>query len=312
MTTRMKFPGDARFAFTILDDTDDSTLENVKPVYDALREYGFRTTKTAWPFETPGGSRLFFAADTLERPAYLDFVHELVEAGFELASHGASMEPSKREVTIRSLEFYEREFGFCPRLHANHAQNRENLYWGPQRFHTPGLQQIARLMATGYPYDGEDRTSEYFWGDVALERFRYMRNFTFRGLNMLRANPQMPYRLAATPFVSAWFSTTDAPNADVFADRVTKPALDRLEEEGGVCIVSTHLGKGFAVDGKLRSDVDATLRALAERPGYFVPVSELLDWMVEERGLHALTALELARLEFRYLVEKAIDRLPGA
>ena len=44
---RIEFPGDRRFAFTILDDTDDSTLENVRPVYERLRDLGFRTT-TPW------------------------------------------------------------------------------------------------------------------------------------------------------------------------------------------------------------------------------------------------------------------------
>ena len=312
MSGRIDFPGQARFAFTILDDTDDSTLENVRPVYDLLREYGFRTTKTAWPFETPGGSRLFFAADTLERAEYRAFVHELVEDGFELASHGASMEPSKRDVTLRSLDFYEQEFGFCPTLHANHAQNRENLYWGQKRFHTPGLRQIARVLATGFPYDGEDPDSEYFWGDVARERFRYIRNFTFRGLDMRRANPEMPYRLSATPHVSAWFSTTDAPNADVFAARVTEAALDQLEEEGGICIISTHLGKGFCENGRVRSDIDRTLESLAKRAGHFVPVSQLLDEIVEQQGMTEVGAFGLAKLEFRYLVEKALDRLPGA
>ena len=53
MSARIEFPGDARFAFTILDDTDDSTLENVKPVYDCLRSHGLRTTKTVWPVDCP-------------------------------------------------------------------------------------------------------------------------------------------------------------------------------------------------------------------------------------------------------------------
>src|SRR5881397_2840861 len=73
----MTFPGGKRFAFSILDDTDDSTLENVKPIYDLLRERGLRTTKTVWPLDCPEGSRHFFAADTLQNKAYRDFVHEI-------------------------------------------------------------------------------------------------------------------------------------------------------------------------------------------------------------------------------------------
>ena len=45
----LDFPEGRKFAFTILDDTDDATVENVRPVYDLLTELGFRTTKTVWP-----------------------------------------------------------------------------------------------------------------------------------------------------------------------------------------------------------------------------------------------------------------------
>ena len=94
------FPAGKRFSFSVLDDTDDSTLENVRPIYAMLREYGFRTTKTAWPLDCPEGSRNFFAAQTLQDKEYLRFVHELVDEGFELAFHGATMESSPRERTL--------------------------------------------------------------------------------------------------------------------------------------------------------------------------------------------------------------------
>jgi hypothetical protein len=101
----MNFPQGKRFAFTILDDTDDATLENVKPVYDALKAHGIRTTKTVWPVDCPEGSRIFFAADTLQRKAYLEFVRRLSADGFEVAFHGATMESSRRDRTVRALEF---------------------------------------------------------------------------------------------------------------------------------------------------------------------------------------------------------------
>ena len=106
----MEFPGGKRFCFSILDDTDDATVENVKPVYDYLYECGLRTTKTVWPMDCPEGSRVFFAAETLQDKPYCDFVHELVSRGFELALHGATMESSTRERTMRGLGFLQREF----------------------------------------------------------------------------------------------------------------------------------------------------------------------------------------------------------
>ena len=234
-----------------------------------------------------------------------------MEAGFELASHGASMESSPREVTLRSLRYYEREFGFCPRLHANHGFNRENLYWGAKRFNTRMLRWILERVGRGGDFEGESPDSPFFWGDVACERIQYVRNFTFRGLNILRSNSKMPYRLAETPCVAAWFSTTDAHNADLFARRVTPEALERLEAEGGICIVSTHLGKGFAKDGHLDAGIDSVLRNLSKRPGYFAPVSEILDLMVAQTGIRELNRVALWRLEARYLRDKLADRYLG-
>jgi hypothetical protein len=308
----IKFPGDRRFAFTILDDTDDSTLENVRPIYERLRDLGFRTTKTVWSFGCAGRRSIYHSADTLERVEYLAFVRELVDGGFELASHGATMESSTREETKRSIDFLVREFGHCPRLYVNHGQNRENLYWGPNRFQTTLFRWLfARFRGREY-FCGEKPGTPYFWGDLASKHFEYVRNFTFRNLNMLRVNPEMPYQLDGTPDVPFWFSTTDAPNARVFARRLTRRALKALEEEGGVCIMSTHLGKGFMEGGSIRPEVDEILRYLAGRPGYYVPVSELLD-LLRARGRGTrLEASEVWRLECRYVLDKLMDRLASA
>lgn len=307
----LSFPGGRRFAFSILDDTDDSTLENVRPVYDRLRDYGFRTTKTVWPLDCPEGSRHYFAADTLQRSDYLSFVRELVRDGFELASHGATMESSTRERTLRSLEFLEREFGRRPRLYANHGENRENLYWGAERFRTPGLNAILKRIQRRHPrgwFLGEVEDSPYFWGDEARSTFQYVRNFTFPELNVLAVNPEMPYRLASTPYVNNWFSTADAHDAQTFRRRVSRDALDRLEEDGGVCILSTHLGKGFTHNGRLERGVDDILRHLAAKPGWFVPVSVILDHLRDYNPQGYIGSLGLLRLELRFLSGWLSDR----
>ena len=46
------FPDGKRFAFSIVDDTDLTSLERVKPLYELLHRYGFRTTKTVWVMES--------------------------------------------------------------------------------------------------------------------------------------------------------------------------------------------------------------------------------------------------------------------
>jgi hypothetical protein len=307
----MDFPEGRRFAFTILDDTDDSTLENVRPVYERLADLGLRTTKTVWPVDCPEGSRNYFAADTLSRPDYLAWVKELVAQGFELASHGATMEGSRRERTERALALFEREFGFIPRLYVNHGENRENLYWGIERFHSWIGRAVARRFGgheTG-AFSGEDPSSPYFWGDLCRGHFDYVRNFTFSGLDALELNPEMPYGLERTPYVRFWFSTTDAPDVEVFRQRVTREAVDRLEARGGVCIVSTHLGKGFSRDGRLDPEVDAIFSDLAARDGWFVPVSTILDHLRERGAGRVPSRAALWRLELRYLADQLGDRL---
>ena len=119
------FPGGRRFAFTILDDTDDATVANVKPLYDLLYELGYRTTKTVWPVACPEGSRIYFAGHTLEDPGYLEFVRELLERRFEVAFHGATMESSVRERTLRALDVLRERLGVEPQIHCNHGHNRE-------------------------------------------------------------------------------------------------------------------------------------------------------------------------------------------
>jgi len=308
MTPRTDFPNGARFAFSILDDTDDSTRENVAPVYDTLRECGFRTTKTAWPLDSPEGSRLFFAADTLQNTSYLEFVHELVDDGFELAFHGATMESSPRERTIRGLEFLHREFGQYPRLFCNHGFNRENLYWGRRRILLHLFPRLtSRFIARGrYHYLGDVEGSAYFWGDLCKEHIQYVRNFTFSRLNMLTVNPEMPYRLPETRYVNYWFSTADAPDVHSFNQLLTPERIDRLEQEGGVCILSTHLGKGFATRSGLHPATAQILRYISNKRGWFVPVSEILDHLLQHDHLRrGLSFCGRLRLLLSFLRDRA-------
>jgi len=299
-------PAGKRFAFSVLDDTDDSTLENVEPVYAMLREYGLRTTKTVWPLDCPEGSRNFFAAETLQDKAYLRFAHELAEVGFEIASHGATMESSPRERTLEGLEFFRGEFGSYPRLFCNHGQNRENLYWGPKRFHTAALRVLSRALLGehGDAHEGEREGSRFFWGDVCRDVIQYVRNFTFDHLNLLEVDPGMPYHVASAPYVRYWFSTADAHNVEAFNRALSRRRIDQLEADGGVCIVSTHFGKGFARDGRVNPVTESLIKHLAGKAGWFVPVSEVLDRLLAAGRGRTLTRGEILRLELRFLLER--------
>lgn len=308
----MEFPNGKRFAFTILDDTDDSTVSNVAPIYALFRDIGMRTTKTVWPVGCPEGSRLFFAGETLEDEGHLALAHKLAESGFEIASHGATMESSDRERTLRGLEFLKKEFGAYPRLYCNHGFNRENLYWGGKRFQSLLLKRLTRFAPGNrtVTYHGDDGRSPYFWGDQCLAHIQYVRNFTFRRLDMLSVNPEMPYRLRSTKYVNLWFSTSDAPDVGAFNRLLTRDRIDELEEQGGICIISTHLGKGFVQDGRLHPNTESILRYIAQKPGWFVPVSDVLDHLRNKQGRgNELSGTECLKLELRYIADKLLSRV---
>ena len=306
----MVFPENKQFAFSILDDTDDSTVENVKPIYDLLTNLGMKTTKTVWASDCPEGSPLYFAGQTLQDAAYLKFVHDIKDEGFELAWHGATMESSKRARTMEALDFFEREFGYYPVLHCNHANNQENIYWGDKRYRTPLLRQLIKLVnRKSADFSGEDESSPYFWGDLCEKHFRYVRNFTFSELNMLKVDPEMPYHLSEKPYVNNWFSTTDAPDVNRFVELLTQKNIDRLDSEGGVCIISTHLGKGFTKNGSVDRRIVDSLEYLAKHNGWFVPVSEILDYMQGQQKNNRKYRSGQLGVELRHIVDHVRERI---
>ncbi len=298
----MKFPEERRFAFTIMDDTDVATVDNVEPVYRLLDGLGLRTTKTVWPVGCPEGSRDFGSSETLEDPTYLEFVRWLERRGFEIAYHGATMESSRRERTERALAKFHTLFGGPPRVYANHAYNQENLYWGVDRLDDPVLRALYAPFEgrpRGY-YQGHVPGSPWWWGDLA-GGITYIRNLTFSQINVSRINPSMPYRDARRAAPAWWFSASDANDVHDFNALISPANQDWLEREGGVCIVATHLGKGFATTGQVHPDTRRLLERLAAKPGWFVPVGELLDWLRAERnGSAGLPREEWRRMQWRW------------
>jgi hypothetical protein len=305
----VRYPDGREFAFSILDDADNGTVESVGPIYELLHHLGFRTTKTVWPVDCPEGSVDYFAASTMADEGYRRFAQQLQARGFELTWHCATMESSTRDRTVRGLEAFKQYFGHYPTLHCNHGQNRENIYWGPKRYRNP-LARLAHRVApsrTTPEFSGEVEGSPYFWGDLCRRHFRFVRGFTWYEVNTLARDSELVYRLAWTPYVDCWFSTSDAADVREFNRLVTRESVDRLRAERGVCIISTHLGKRFVRGGRVDPQVEDTLRYIATLPGWFAPVSQILE------HFRAATA----RLERPYYVQAwheirhVVDRARG-
>ena len=149
---------------------------------------------------------------------------------------------------------------------------------------------------SGESYEGAMEGSPFFWGDLCRAHVEYVRNFTFTNLDLLKVNPEMPYRRTNTAYVKYWFSTSDAEDVQEFNRLLTVERIDSLEATGGVCIISTHLGKGYARNGKLHTDTAKILRYLSTKDGWFPPVSDLLDHAREARPRYELHDLSEQRL----------------
>jgi hypothetical protein len=298
----MEFPGGKRFAFTVFDDTDVATRANVEPIYRLLERLGFRTTKTVWAFDWPGSGSNFADSSTLDDPDYLAFVQDLQRRGFEIASHGATMESSPRADTVRAAARFRAAFGGPSRTYANHSYNRENLYWGVDRIDNPILRALY-ARTNGQPagwYQGHVPGSEYWWGDVCQAEHTYVRNLSFDEINLLKVNPSMPYRDPRRPYAPWWFSASDAEDCAAFNDLLRPENQERLEREGGVCIVATHFGKRFVENGAIDPETVRLLEMLARRPGWFPTTVELLDWLRAQRTTEQLPAGEWRRMQWRW------------
>jgi len=299
---KLRFPHGKRFAFTVIDDTDVATVSNVGPIYDLLEQLGMRTTKTVWPLRCPEGSRDFGNSQTLEDPDYLAFNLDLQRRGFEIASHGATMESSNRERTILGLERMRSTFGKYPIVHANHANNRENLYWGSARIDNILVRAIYRLFLRGPDgFEGHVENSSYWWGDIANSHVRYVRNLTFDTLDVTRVNPTLPYIDVRRPLVRWWFSASDAENCSEFNHLVRLEEQARLEAYGGVAIVATHFGKGFVANGRVNDETAFLLESLSKRQGWFVPVGQLLDWLTANGSAGPIPRAEWRRMQWQWL-----------
>lgn len=308
----LNFPGNKTFAFTVFDDTDNATVQNVKPIYDLLDELGFRTTKSLWIYPP----RDDFGGQCVEDSEYLNFLRELQEKGFELASHGVGSGSFSRQEILHGFERFRELFGDYPRVHANHARNPDNLYWRPKDRFTFPLSlviQLAQHLKRSIPeVGGHVEHASCFWGDWAKEHIRYIRDLTFNDVNTLARDPRMPYkRPGKEVYTNYWFSSSDGHTVQEY-NALTQPEnIDRLEREGGVCIVYTHFASGFVKQGRVNEQFAAHMKELAARDkGWFVPVGQLLDHMRRGRKEESRSdPLYRLGVETRWLVDRIVKQL---
>jgi hypothetical protein len=299
--SKISWPEGKTFAFTIFDDPDFQTVERAGVVYDLLADRGFRTTKGVWPGDEsdPGG--------TCADPEYRRWAVSLQERGFEMGWHGARPRTSVRKQTVAGFEKFYETFGCWPTTVSQHYDCRENVYWGDQRVtaapHRFLYNALTRWRNHGL-FRGHIPGDALYWGDICRERVKYVRNFVFPNINTLAACPLMPYHDPARPDVKAWFASSTGDHAASFVQTLSEQNQERLEAEGGACIMYAHFAYEFAERGVLNPRFRELMERLSKKNGWFVPVGTLLDYINRVRGPVTLERAQRNYLERRWLVYK--------
>jgi hypothetical protein len=273
-----ELPEGKEFAFTIIDDTDNSKLEDIIPIYNLLKKLSLYTTKTVWIYPSRDN---FFYGDTIQNPQYLAYMKELANAGFEIALHNVGSGVFTRPEILKGIEEFEEKIGYPPKLLTCHGWNPDNLYWGSKRFRWP-INIINAIRDRGR-YWGEVDNSPYFWGDIIQEKIMYVRNYTFYNINLNKVDLWFPYRDRKKPYVNYWFSAVDARSIKEFLYLLKPANIDKLIQEKGICILYTHFANGFVNNGKVHPEVKQRLTYISKHNGYFVPASTLLDYLRIQR-----------------------------
>lgn len=295
----MNFPQNKKFAFTIIDDTDGATIENTKPVYDFLYKLGFKTTKTIWAFP----SKDKFKGLSLQDYRYRQFINKLQRQGFEIALHSVGSGSFFRQDTLDGLEVFKQFIGHYPKIQINHAQNPDSLYWGIKRL------SFLKPFWRWSKFSGDNQKSTYFWGDYAKKYIKYIRNFSFNHLNTLKVDSIMPYKDPLKPYANYWFSASNAPDISSFLKITSHQNIDKLVEEGGAAILYTHFASGFIKGARLNLEFQKNMTYIAQKGGYFVVASELLDYLKSTKKQNIRPQANIRKLELKWCWEKVREKL---
>lgn len=304
MNFKVPWPNNKKFAFTIFDDTDRANLSDNQLVYQCLDELGFKTTKSVWI--SKGNHKTNDGGVSCDDQMYTDWLLEIKKKGFEIGYHNTTYHSSYREEIENGLKKFIKTFDQFPKVMANHSANKENIYWGSHRL--SGSRKIIYNILTRFKknryYEGQDISSPYFWGDLCKEHVTYVRNFVFSDINTLKCCPFMPYQDLSKPYVNYWFASSEGNNAEIFKKCISNENQDRLEAEGGACIMYTHFADGFCQNGKLSDKFKKQMDRLSKKNGWFVPVTTLLDFLKKHNKMQNISPKQRRALEWKWLFDK--------
>lgn len=305
---RLNWPDSKRFAFTIIDDTDNSFIENIEPIYNLLYTNNIKTTKTVWVYPP----RDKYEGESLQNNNYYRFVHELQLKGFEIALHNVGSGCFNRDEIKKGLNIFKELIGYYPRIQINHADNLDNIYWGQDRYSNVLKNIYKVLYGEKRKTYGTEFTSDYFWGDLCKEHIKYIRNYVFNGINTQKYDPKMPYIVKPKEkYSNFWFSSSDGHTIKEFNQLISPKQIDKLEQQGGFCIVYTHFSSGFVdANGELDKTFKENITYLGSKNAYCVPAGELLDYLLDlGQNNVPISSNYLNLLDFKWVVDRVIKRI---
>lgn len=308
MMEEIKWPNNKRFAFTIVDDTDASTVENIKRVYDFLYSKNIFTTKTVWCCP----SRDKYNGECLSDESYKEFIIDLSKKGYEIAFHGAGAGEFQREEIVKALNMFRNVVGYYPKMHINHGENRDCIYWGEKRFLFPvnkAYKIIRKLQGKkSVVCYGDDKKSPSYWGDYSKKHIKYIRNRVFSDLNTKLYDNLMPYiEKRKEECANYWFSSSDGYDCNTFNKILSKKNVDILAEQSGYSIVYTHFAYGFCINGELNKEFKQVINYLSEQDGWFVPASELLNHILKFRKNESyISPNQSLAMDFNWLWDRCV------
>lgn len=286
------------FAFLIIDDTDCSTLPNIKEIYDLLFNNGLRTNKTIWVYPARDEPKNF--GDSLSNERYKNWIKDLQKKGFEIGIHNVGSGDFKREEIISGLNIYNDILGGFPKIHVNHSYNKDNIYSGDERF-SKFLRFLINIFYPNYTgFKGNDENSKYFWGDYHKKIIKYSRNFELPKLDLTNYFSRLPYVYRdKLKYSNYWYPVTFAPNPWLWKKIVSLKAIDELEKNNGIAIVYTHFGYYHFEHNKIDPYFVESIEHLGSKNGWYVTLSEFLDYQLKN--------IDQKKLEIGALKELYLD-----
>ena len=302
MSTKIKWPNNKKFAFTIIDDTDNATLENIKPIYDFLLKKNILTSKTVWVFE----SRDRFIGSTIQDVDYFNFMNSLKEKGFDIQLHNVGSGSFTREEIIEGLEIFNKKMGYYPSMHINHSYNPDNMYWGYKRYSLVFKLFMKLFFGQKRRFYGDEKGSKHFWGDVHKKHIKWTRNRVYNSTNTLKIDPKMPFMEKSKPYANYLFSSSDGHTIEEFNSLISKKNIDKLEKEGGLCIVYTHFASGFLdKNSSINKEFEENINYLSSKEGWFAPASEILDFLLKNKNKKSFASpFYLFMLDVKWLYQR--------